>query len=89
MDLDDFLKTKTHEKRVAAYRWQDEAVNYAKALGFKPNKGWFKFFKQNFQKFEPKFRSIMELATKDTIRNKEKYFMWMFYNGGKPYDKKV
>lgn len=54
MDLDDFLKTKKHEKKLAAYRWQDEAVNYASALGFAPNPGWFKFFKQNFPKHEPK-----------------------------------
>ena len=84
MDLDQFLATKTAQKRLAAYRWQDEAVNYAKALGFKPNMGWFRFFKQYFTKSEPRFRSIMEMATKPTIRNKEKYFYWMYYNEGKP-----
>jgi hypothetical protein len=83
MDLDTFLKTKSHEKKVAAYRWQDEAVNYAKALGFAPNKGWFQFFKQHFTKSEPRFRSIMEMATRPTIRNKQKYFYWMFFNEGK------
>jgi hypothetical protein len=89
MDLDAFLATKTHQKRLAAYRWQDEAVNYAKALGFAPNKGWFKFFKDNFPKYESKFRSIMELATRPTIHNKEKYFYYMFYHRNEPYKEKV
>lgn len=88
MDLDAFLATKTHQKRLAAYRWQDEAVAYAKALGFVPNKGWFRFFKDNFPKHEPRFRSIMELATRPTIRNKQKYFYYMFYHGDKPYEAK-
>jgi hypothetical protein len=86
MDLDGFLKSKNHLKKVAAYRWQDEAVNYAKALGFTPNKGWFRFFKDNFPKAEPKFRSIMELATRETIKNKEKYFYFMYYNGHRSFE---
>ena len=83
MDLDQYFAEKQHEKKYAAYRWQDEAVNYAQKLGFKPNKGWFKFFKTYFDKYEPKFLSIMEKAINPNIKNKEKYFYWMFYNENK------
>ena len=86
MDLDEFIAEKQHKKKIAAYRWQDEAVNYAKALGFAPNKGWFRFFKQNFEKYEPRFRSILEMASNPNINNKDKYFFWMFYNQGKDKD---
>lgn len=83
MDFNDYAK-KQVDKKYAAYRWQDEAVSYAKALGFVPNKQWFRFFKQNFEKQEPRFRSIMEKAVNPNINNKEKYFYWMYYNENKP-----
>ena len=87
MDLDEFIAEKQHKKKYAAYRWQDEAVNYAQKLGFAPNKGWFRFFKTYFEKNESRFRSIMEMALNPNINNKDKYFYWMFYNENKPKPK--
>ena len=90
-DFDDFAKSNTAKAiyRKAPYsknRWQHEAVVYAEKLGFAPNKGWFKFFKTNFEKYEPKFHSILDMALNPNIRNKDKYFFFMFYNQGKERD---
>lgn len=86
MDFDEFIAEKQHQKKVAAYRWQDEAVNYAQKLGITPGKGWFRFFKTYFEKNEPRFRSILDMALNPNINNKDKYFYWMFYNQGKEKD---
>ena len=83
MDFDSYANTEAN-KKYAAYRWQDEAVNYAKSLGFAPNKAWFRFFKTYFEKNEPRFRSIMEKAVNPNIKNKEKYFYWMYHNENRP-----
>ena len=87
-DFDEFAKSNEAKAvyKKAPYskiRWQHEAVVYAEQMGFTPDKGWFKFFKTNFEKHEPRFRSIMEMAMNPNIDNKDKYFYWMFYNQGK------
>ena len=60
------------KKPYATHRWQHEAAVYAEQMGFAPNKGWFRFFKQYFEKNEPRFRSILEKAMNPNITNKDK-----------------
>ena len=89
MKIDDYLdspdsKANYRKAPYAQHRWQHEAVVYAEKLGFTPNKAWFKFFKQNFEKHEPKFRSILEKAVNPNITNKDKYFYWMYHNENRP-----
>jgi len=91
-DFDDFAKSNEAQAvyKKAAYakhRWQHEAVVYADRLGIKPDNQWFKFFKQHFYKHEPKFRSILEQASNPNIKKKDKYFYFMFYNGGRNANK--
>jgi hypothetical protein len=89
MDFDEFAKSNSAKAvyKKAPYsknRWQHEAIVYAERLAIKPNKAWFRFFKQYFDKYEPRFRSIMEKALNPNIKTKDKYFFWMFHNANRP-----